>query len=148
MENERTIHSVDISTIAHATEDLDKVNVALRTLLPEALRQREVFTRRYMQGHHNNPIVTCDAKFTRRAEVEQFVGHFMSRLAKNERLLIERDLDLYSDEEGNLYIRIDKQQAFRGTVELGNEDPIRVRLKFTRLMGDSKALMKQLLESD
>ena len=148
LERARTIQSVEISTIAHATDDLDKVNAALRTILPEALRQREVFTRKYMHGHHNNPIVTFDARLTKPGDVEQFASNFVSHLGKSERSLIERDLDLYSDDEGNLYIRIDKQQAFRGTVELGDEDPIRVRLKFTRLSGDSKALMKKLLESD
>jgi hypothetical protein len=31
-------------------------------------------------------------------------------------------------------------------IRLGEEDPIRVKMKFTRLKGDAKELMRQLLE--
>jgi RNA binding exosome subunit len=55
---------------------------------------------------------------------------------------------MHSDEEGNLYIRIDKQQAFRGVIELGDEDPIRLKLKFSRLSGEARELMKKFLESE
>jgi RNA binding exosome subunit len=139
---------VQISTIAHATDDLDKVQAALQSILPETLKKREVFTRRYMQGHHGNPIVTFEAKLTKPQEIDQFTDYFTRHLAKNEKLLIERDLDMHSDDEGNLYIRLDKQQAYRGIVELGDEDPIRLRLKFTRLSGEARELMKKFLESE
>jgi len=139
---------VQISTIAHATDDLDKVQAALRCILPESLKERDVFTRRYMQGHHGNPIVTFEAKLSKLKEVDQFRHQFMRQLSKSEKLAIERDLDTYADDEGNLYIRLDKQQAFRGIVELGNEDPIRLRLKFSRLRGDTRELMKEFLESE
>jgi RNA binding exosome subunit len=141
------VQSVQISTIAHATDDLDKVQAALRFILPESLKQKQVFTRRYMQGHHGNPIVTFEAKLAKPQEVDQVTHHFIGQLAKNEKLLIERDLDTHSDDQGNLYIRIDKQQAFRGVVELGDEDPIRLRLKFSRLSEEPRELMKKLLES-
>ena len=147
MSAERALQSVQVSTIAHATDDLDKIQTALRFLLPESWKGREIFTRRYMQGHHGNPIVTLEARLTKTQEVEQFRSHFMSQLPKNEKLLIERDFDAHSDEEGNLYIRLDKQQAYRGIVELGNEDPIRVKLKFNRFAGEPRALIKECLES-
>jgi len=135
-----------VSTIAHATDDLVKVETALRSLLPDELKQRELFTRRYLQGHYGNPIVTFDARLSRPAEVEQFVDHFIRRLSRSEKLLIERDLELHSDPEGNLYVRVDKQHALLGSIHLGNDDPIRVKMKFTRLKGDTKELMKQVLE--
>jgi RNA binding exosome subunit len=148
LSGDRALQSVQISTIAHATEDLDKVEAALRMILPESLKKREVFTRRYMLGHHGNPIVTFDARLTKPQELDQFTYYFTRQLAKNEKLFIERDLDAHSDDQGNLYIRIDKQQAFRGIVELGDEDPIRLRLKFSRLSGEARELMKKLLESE
>jgi RNA binding exosome subunit len=142
------VQSVEISTIAHATDDLGKVQAALRSILPDLLKEREIFTRRYVQGHYSNPIVTFDARISHRSEVEGFVESFVSRLPRTEKLIIQRDLDLYSDSEGNLYIRIDKQQALRGLLELSNEDPIRVKMKFTRFKGEAKELMKELLESE
>jgi len=145
---DRALQYVQISSIAHATEDLDKVQAALRFILPESLKEREVFTRRYLQGHHSNPIVTFEAKLSTKHEVDQFKHQLSRQLTRNEKLVIERDLENHSDDEGNLYIRLDKQQAFRGVVELGDEDPIRLRLKFSRLRGDPKDLMKEFLESE
>jgi RNA binding exosome subunit len=146
--NMHDIQSVEISAIAHATDDLEKVQAALKFILPESLKGRQLFTRRYLEGHHGNPIVTFDAKLTRTPEVEDFAGCFFRQLSKSEKLRIQRDLALHSDAEGNLYIRIDKQQAALGVVELGGEDPIRVRLKFNRLSGEVVELMKKILESE
>jgi RNA binding exosome subunit len=148
LQREHSIQSVEISTIAHATDDFDKVQHALSSILPESLKQRQLFTRRYLEGHYRNPIVTFDAKLTKTTEVTEFTDHLMANISRTGRLIIERDLDLHSDSEGNLYVRIDKQQAFRGSIELGDEDPIRVRIKFSRLSGNPKKLMKQLLESE
>jgi RNA binding exosome subunit len=142
------IQSVQISTIAHATDDLDRVQTALRFILPDSLRNRELFTRRYMQGHHGNPIVRFEGNLTRAQQVGEFANYLMERLAKNEKLLIEWDLDIHADDDGNLFIRLDKQQAFRGLLELGEEDPIRLRLKFSRFSGEVKELMKKFLESE
>ena len=142
------VQSIEVSAIAHATDDLDKVQAALKAILPDSLKERQLFTRRYLEGHHRNPIVTFEARLTRAAEVEEFTSCFFRQLPKNQKLRIERDLALHSDADGNLYIRIDKQQAFRGIVELGDEDPIRVRLKFNRLLGAGPELMRKLLESE
>jgi len=148
LNKDHAVQSVEISTIAHATDDLEKVQAALRTILPDSLKERQLFTRKHIEGHHRNPIVTFDARLTKPAEVNEFTSYFLSQLSKSEKLLIERNLALHSDPEGNLYIRIDKQQAFRGMVELGDEDPIRVRMKFSRLSGEAMELMKNFLGSD
>jgi RNA binding exosome subunit len=101
-----------------------------------------------MEGHFRNPIVTFEARLTKPREVEDFTTFFRGQLSKADRLLLERDLDLYSDAEGNLYIRIDKQRSFRGKVQLGGNDPIRVRMKFSRFTPDFTELMIKYLESD
>jgi RNA binding exosome subunit len=142
------VQSVEISAIAHATDDLEKVHAALTTILPESLRGQQLFTRRYLEGHYRNPITTFEAQLTKPADVEEFTTNFFRQLSKSEKLRIERDLALHSDPEGNLYVRLDKQRAFRGTVELGGEDPIRVRFKFNRLSGETTQLMKIILGAD
>lgn len=148
MRAERVVQSVEISTIAHATDDLAKVQRALGVVLPESMRDRDLFTRRYMQGHHGNPIVTFDARLTKPKDVDEFAQKFVRRLSRSERLIIERDLDLHSDDEGNLFIRLDKQQTLRGIIEVGDEDPIRVKFKFTRFAGKPDQLMRTFLESE
>jgi hypothetical protein len=142
----KNIQSVELNTIAHATDDLDKVQLALSRLLPESLRGRQLFTRKYVVGHYNNRIVTFAARLTDTPEVEQFTRFLLGQLPKSEILSIERELNLHSDEDGNLYLRIDKQQAFLGTIRLIDKDPIRVKLKFTRFGGDVSDLMMKYLE--
>ena len=148
MKSGQAIQTVEISTIAHATDDLDKVQTALTRLIPDTLKGRQLFTRRYLQGHYGNPIITFEARLTKSSEIDDFTTFFLSQLSNKDKLAIQRDLKLYSDADGNLYIRIDKQQTFRGIVQLGEEDPIRVRMKFTRFTGKATDLMIKYLESE
>jgi len=120
-----SIQSAEISTIAHATEDPAKVESALRGLL-QGLNQQ--FTRNYLEGHHGNQIVKFSTRLTQRNAVE-FARHFIEQLSKSERSSILQDLTLHCDDEGNLYVRINKQKLFRGEVQLGDDDPIRIKIK-------------------
>ena len=145
MKSGQAIQTVEISTIAHATDDLDKVQTAVARLIPDRLKGRQLFTRQYLQGHYGNPIVTFEARLTKQSEVDEFATFFLHQLSNKDKLAIQRDLRLCSDADGNLYIRIDKQQIFRGIVQLGEEDPIRVRMKFTRFTGQATDQMIKYL---
>ena len=145
MKSGQAIQTVEISTIAHATDDLDKVQTAVARLIPDRLKGRQLFTRQYLQGHYGNPIITFEARLTKQSEVDEFATFFLNQLSNKDKLTIQRDLRLCSDADGNLYIRIDKQQIFRGIVQLGEEDPIRVRMKFTRFTGQATDQMIKYL---
>ena len=147
MKHGQPVQSVEVSTIAHATDDLEKIQTALTCLLPASLKGRQIFTRRYLQGHFGNPIVTFEARLSDTSDVEEFKGFFLKQLSSLDKGTLTRDLDRHSDSDGNLYIRIDKQKMFRGTVRLGQDDPIRVRLKFANFGGKSIQLMAEYLES-
>lgn len=142
------MQSVEVSTIAHATDDLEKVQSALTRLLPEPLKGRQIFTRRYLQGHYGNPIVTFEAHLTEPGDVNEFKDFFLRQLSAVDKISIKAGLDRHTDADGNLYVRIDKQRMFRGAVRLGQDDPIRVRMKFTKFTGKSTDLMIQYLESE
>ena len=114
-------------------------------LIPDTLKGRQLFTRQYLQGHYGNPIITFEARLTKQSVVDEFATFFLNQLSNKDKLVIQRDLRLCSDAEGNLYIRIDKQQIFRGFVQLGEEDPIRVRMKFTRFIGQATDQMIKYL---
>ena len=145
MKSGQAIQTVEISTIAHATDDLDKVQTAVARLIPDRLKGRQLFTRQYLQGHYGNPIITFEARLTKQSVVDEFATFFLNQLSNKDKLTIQRDLRLCSDADGNLYIRIDKQQIFRGIVQLGEEDPIRVRMKFTRFTGQATDQMIKYL---
>jgi RNA binding exosome subunit len=144
----QAVQSVEISAIAHATDDLEKIQGALARLLPESLKGRQIFTRRYLQGHYGNPIVTFEAHLTEPGDVDEFKASFLKQLSAVDRMLIGKELDRHTDADGNLYIRIDKQRMFRGTARLGQDDPIRVRMKFTKFTGKVNERMIEYLESE
>ena len=147
MRTSKSIQSVELTTIAHATDDLEKVQTALFHLLPETLRGRQLFTRKYLLGHFDNPIVTFSARLTDGSEVEECSNFLLHQLTRGDLLTIVSELNLHTDVDGNLYFRIDKQSAFLGKIRLSDSDPIRVRLKFTRFGGDINTLIKNFLES-
>ena len=138
------IQSVELSTIAHATEDTNRVDRALQSLLEDIPQQ---LTRQYLEGHHGNPIVRIEVKLTSE-DASQFAYSLIGKLSASERLILLRDLRLHSDEDGNLYIRIDKQGLLQGTFQIADDDPIRVKIKFNRLIGDCKKSMARFLESE
>jgi RNA binding exosome subunit len=76
----------------------------------------------------------------------EFASNFVRQLPSSERVRIIRDLALHCDAEGNLYVRIDKQKLYRGALQLGEDDPIRIKIKFNRLVGDSRENITRFLE--
>jgi len=121
--------SVEFSTIAHATEDVGRVMEAVLNIIPSELRGSISFTRRYLNGHHRNPIVMLTARVTKEEMAETIVEHLFSVLSQSERRELNLDFERSLDEENNFYIRLDKQGAFNGMVRLAREDPIRVKIR-------------------
>jgi len=122
---------VDISYFAHATEDENKVIEAARHLLPTTEVEKIIFKKNSLRGHHGNPITLFESRIKEKEIVGTVVRNLSSCLSPldKERLLKEVGLHL---ENGNLYLRFDKQAAFLGQLKLGISDPIRVRLRFKK----------------
>jgi len=91
--------------------------------------------------------VKLEAKLTSE-DAGRFASSLVSKLSQSERLKILKDLQLHSDDDGNLYIRVDKQKLLQGAFQMAEDDPIRVKIKFNRLMGDFKKSMMTFLESE
>jgi RNA binding exosome subunit len=122
--------SAHLSVIAHATEDIQKVEQATRFLLEVISRTEANLTRQYAKGHHGNIIVTISAKLAGKALVPNALQLLSRKLSESEKQFLDNDIERCVDKEGNLYLRFDKQEAFLGAVKLYQGDPIRMRLKF------------------
>jgi RNA binding exosome subunit len=121
----------DVSSFAHATEDEIKVIEATRKVLPATQLEDIVFNRRYLQGHHGNPIVFFEARITEKEVLKIFVENLASNLCVFDKKTLLKEVSSHVD-KGKLYLRFDKQAAFRGTLKLGVADPIHVRLRFNK----------------
>ena len=107
-------------TFCHATEDLCRV----KTALENAVGKSEIRISR-TEGHHGNPI------FILETTLEEWDGMdgFFSRLGKEDIEELLSSLSSRIDESCDLFIRLDKQSAFKGETKLGrNDDVISVRI--------------------
>jgi hypothetical protein len=115
-------HYVDLRTFCYETEQVTRVERALRTFLPEKFE----VARTESEGHHGDRIVVLSA----RVENADGVRHVLSKLAELpefERLLGELDDRVTDNTE--LFLRLDKQAAFRGTVRRGEGLTLRAKVE-------------------
>ena len=105
-------HYVDLRAFCYATEDEKRVEDALRTFLPEDFEIDRVEN----AGHHGDRIVVLSARVERADDVRHVLSK-LSDLAEWDRVLAE--LDERVDDNNSLFLRLDKQAAFKGRAELG-----------------------------
>jgi RNA-binding protein len=120
---------VTIRVFSHATEDPQKVQTAIRNTLPEPLQIQLVFAQTSLTGHHGNPIVVHEAKLTDRQALPTVLDKFAADLSSLDKAQLNEELRLRI-EKHNLYLRLDKQNAFLGKIKLGSVDPIHFKIHF------------------
>ncbi len=121
---------VEASVIAHATEDLDKVQTALKNIMPADILGDITLSKSHLEGHHRNPITLLKAEVKGRKATESFVRNLASSLTDDDKKKLSYEFRDHVDEEGSLFIRLDKQAAFLGRLRMKEEDPVRVRVRF------------------
>jgi RNA binding exosome subunit len=129
--NERTLGkvvSIELSAIAHATESLEAVEKAIRNILPYEMCDTK-FTRRYLKGHHGNPITTLNLNIVNEHEIKWVLENLFRLMDKAQRDKLILEFENFIDDEQNLYIRLDKQEAFGGKFTLTSKDPVRLKIK-------------------
>jgi hypothetical protein len=129
MSSKPPIAYIDIRVFAHATEDPDKVQAAVRNLLPPELAETILFQKKNLTGHYGNPIILFTAQLTDKKQLPlalQKIGADLSSLDKEE-LCTNLKLHL---EKSNLYLRFDKQSAFLKNIKFTQNDPIHVKIHF------------------
>lgn len=117
----RIFSSLHARALSHATEDLDRV----KTSVMNAIGDAEIRVTR-VEGHHGNPIDVVEAVLDR----ENRIVEFFDRLGRDDLDTLRATLGARVDEGCNLFVKIDKQSAFKGDINLGaGDDVISVRIK-------------------
>jgi hypothetical protein len=129
MSSKPPIAYMDIRVFAHATEDQEKVQAAVRNLLPDELAQTIFFEKTDLTGHHGNPITLFTAKLTDKKMLPKALKKIGLGLNSLDREKLNDNLKLHL-EKGNMYLRFDKQSAFLGTFKLSQNDPIHLKIHF------------------
>jgi RNA binding exosome subunit len=122
---------IDIRTFAHATEDTDKVETAVRNTLPAELTETVTLERTNLTGHHGNPIVLFETRIKDKTAVQKVFQKLSSELSMLDKELLSGEIRRHL-EKGNLYIRLDKQSAYMNELRLSQADTIRFRVHFKK----------------
>jgi len=106
-------HYLDLRAFSYATEDEKRVERALGTFLPEEFP----VDRTESEGHHGDRIVVLSA----RVENADDVRHVLDKLTELPDFdRIRSEIDERINDNNALFVRLDKQAAFDGRVELGD----------------------------
>jgi len=122
---------VDVRVFAHATEDLDKVLKAARNTLPPESIDTVTFKKTTLTGHHGNPITLFEARIKNKKVARAFLEKLASGLSMVDKEALNSEITQHL-ENGNLYIRLDKQSAYLGELRLSSTDPIHIRMHFRK----------------
>ncbi|GGJ09690.1 hypothetical protein GCM10008995_19480 [Halobellus salinus] len=115
-------HYVDLRTFCYETEQVTRVERALRTLLPDEFDVERIES----EGHHGDRIVVLSAR-VENADGVRYVLARLAQLPEFERLLDELDDRVTDNTE--LFLRVDKQAAFRGEVRRGDGITLRAKVE-------------------
>lgn len=125
VQRRKLIHSIVASTFIHATEDEERVLAALRVVVPTEVP----ITKQHMTGHFGNPIIILKVRIEQAQAIRRTLDSISQKLSKSELAHLKENAARYLDDDCNLFVRFDKQQAARGVLQLGRKDPILVKLK-------------------
>jgi RNA binding exosome subunit len=120
---------IDMRVFAHATEDEEKVLTAVRNILPKELSANAAFQKTSLTGHHGNPIILFEAKFTDKQALPVVLEKIANSLSALDKETLNSEMKLHL-EKRNLYLRFDKQSAFMGALRFSANDPIRFKIHF------------------
>jgi RNA binding exosome subunit len=118
-----------VRVFAHATEDSEKVLTAVRNTLPKELDANIAFQKTSLTGHHGNPIILFETKFTDKQVLPVVLQNFANDLSTLDKETLNREIKLHL-EKRNLYLRFDKQSAYMGELKFSSNDPIRFKIHF------------------
>jgi len=122
---------VDVRFCAHATEDVDKVVMAVQNILPSDHIKDISFKRSGLEGHYGNPITFFETRIKGKETIRALVENLSANLSSLDKEELGREIHRYV-EKGSLYIRLNKQAALQGKIKLVTSDPIRIRIRFKK----------------
>ena len=127
-------HYIHLRTSAQATEDPEKVRSALKLLLPpkgrlakkDSITVHETIT----TGYHANPIIVMEAELKQNKDCKYLVDRIREHLGPAGISQLAAELENRVDDNCNLYIRFNKQEAYLGKLMTTTKsDSILVRIK-------------------
>ena len=122
---------VDIRFCAHATENLDKVVLAVQNVLPMDHVEDITFNRSSLEGHYGNPITFFKTRIKNKETIKALVENLSANLSSLDKEELGREIKKHV-EKGSLYFRLNKQAALQNRIKLVTSDPVHIRIRFRK----------------
>ena len=122
----KVVHNITLEAFAYPTEDLKKVKKALSIILPEKakLKTEEI------ESYYGPSITKLSFLASKASDVRAMLEKITSKLSKEDKQKIVNTLDERMDENGCLFLRFNKQEAYNGKLMLEySGDTIKVVVK-------------------
>ncbi len=127
------INSIILSSIAHATEDEDKVLEAMAYFLPEDIDEDDLDIETVeSEGCFGNPIYIHKITIDKNKTAKKVFKHIMRLIKSNEKNInkLKNDIDTRI-EKSKIYLRFDKQRAYLEECKLvDGDDVVRIIINF------------------
>ena len=126
------IHHIILRVIAHATEDVSRVHVALDFFLSGAgiREESKLIEELQAEGHHGNPITILSIQLKRKADCLNFAHFVRERFSEEDIAKLREEMPERLDDDQVFHLRFDKQAAYLQQVKLTNSsDAITAKVK-------------------
>ncbi len=130
---------VTARVICHATEDEKKVLKALENVLGSIEGGR--LKREQLAGHYGDPIILLTLELSDEDRAKAVLEKLKKGLSALEKLTLVSEAFEEKGQEGILYVRLDKQSAYLGSLKLSNRDSIKLELRVAGSLDDLKKEM-------
>jgi len=136
------VESVEISFLVHATEDIDRLLLTVRNIIPKQNVEELEFVIDNMRGYYGNPISKVKTVIRNKSVASELVLNIANSIRFDDKAIFKSDIRQCVDDSGTLYIRLDKQAIFKGDIIFGSSDPIRMKIKLTSKIRDYEEIIK------
>jgi len=134
----RRLSSLHARTICHATEDIAKVEQALRTVVGDAPIERS-----RTEGHFGNAIEVLESTL----KDEDLIMGVLERMTDEDLANVGTTLAMRTDDACQVFIRLDKQRAYQEEVRLSEgEDVVAIRIKVRAFPAKPEVAMEIMRE--
>jgi len=131
------IHNISYRAFVYGTENKEKVLNSIKTLFPNSSPQCEA-----TEGYYKNSVLILYNKIDKKREIKDFVEK-LSTMNDPARKRILNRLEDKMDDDGNLYLRFDKQRAYLSDLKVVEHgDSIHLKIKIAAYPAKKKVAIE------
>jgi RNA binding exosome subunit len=142
------VDRIEARAYCRATEVPERVKMALLNLFPESILNQVVVIEEMTEGHLQSPILVITASVGQSSLAEATLRLILSSLTAAELQYIINTLDRRLDAGCTLFLRVDKQAAYLGHIEMAqNPDVISIQIHIRKFPKCGPTDAKEIIQS-